>query len=320
MTLEVVALGLLTGAHAANWGAYKDTPYEGWRPVSYLRSVVFGGVLAALLVAVLRADAWPPLVVLAGVLYTLERFGTEWWKSILRDDDQKAYTIPMRFGIGGRTVENRSHRLGVGLGVVIAVAGLGAVGTIAQDATGSTGLAPAVLLGGTGGWLTAIGGAWKDAPVEGFSGWKFLRSPVVATAWAIPLSAFTRDWLVLSLSAAGFAVASIETYKTFLTRGRPPGKFAGKPVVCSARPARRAFAVVHAGLWCAFAAMAVMTEKPSPVVGAAMSSTASAVIGVVAALAAACVLLTAFAGTEQGAGAVGSGSSRGRAGASRPTG
>src|SRR3954453_5384896 len=35
---------------------------------------------------------------------------------------------------------------------------------------------------------TAVGGAWKDAPIEGFSGWKFLRSPAIATAWAVPFS------------------------------------------------------------------------------------------------------------------------------------
>ena len=45
-----------------------------------------------------------------------------------------------------------------------------------------------MLVGGTGGWLTAVGGAWKDAPVEGFSGWKFLRSPAVATGWALLLA------------------------------------------------------------------------------------------------------------------------------------
>jgi hypothetical protein len=296
---EVVLLGLLTGAHAANWGAYKDAPYEGWRPVSYLRSIVVGAVLALLLTLLLGRDALPPLVVLAGILYTLERFGTEWWKSILREDDQKAYTIPMRFGVHGRPVESRLRRYVIGIGVVLAIAVVCAVGSAIQDATRSTSVSVAVLLGGTGGWLTAVGGAWKDAPVEGFSGWKFLRSPVVATAWAIPLSTFTRDWLTLALSAAGFAVASIETYKTFLTRGRPPGKFAGKPVRAAFRRRRRLFALSHAALWGAFAAAAAMTEKQAVAAGSAMSSAASTLMCVVAALAALSVVSTVAGGSAQ---------------------
>ncbi len=110
-----------------------------------------------------------------------------------------------------------------------------------------------ILVAGISGWLTAIGGAWKDAPVEGFSGWKFLRSPVVATAWALPLSFLTDNWVLLSFSAGGFAVASIETYKAFLVRNRPPGKFDGKPVLYHYAYRRDVLAGAHALLWGALA-------------------------------------------------------------------
>jgi hypothetical protein len=106
-----------------------------------------------------------------------------------------------------------------------------------------------VLVAGLGGWLTAVGGAWKDAPVEGFSGWKFLRSPVVATAWAVILSRFTDDWVLLTMAAAGWSVISIETYKTFLTGGRPPGKFADKPVRFLPQAARDACKAIHVSLY-----------------------------------------------------------------------
>jgi hypothetical protein len=106
-----------------------------------------------------------------------------------------------------------------------------------------------VLGGGLGGWLTAVGGAWKDAPIEGFSSWKFLRSPAVATAWGWLLLSSTADWLVVVVAAGGLSVCTIETYKTFLTGGRPPGKFTGKPVRFAARRVRHTCRTVHCGLY-----------------------------------------------------------------------
>ncbi len=115
-----------------------------------------------------------------------------------------------------------------------------------------------MLVGGIGGWLTAVGGAWKDAPVEGFSGWKFLRSPVVATAWTIMLLPFTQDWVSLTFAAAGLSVLSIETYKTFFTGGRPPGKFDGKPMRPGVDVQRHRCQVLHSGVYVCLALVAGM--------------------------------------------------------------
>ncbi len=115
-----------------------------------------------------------------------------------------------------------------------------------------------MLVGGIGGWLTAVGGAWKDAPVEGFSGWKFLRSPVVATAWTIMLLPFTQDWVSLTFAAAGLSVLSIETYKTFFTGGRPPGKFDGKPMRPGVDVQRHRCQVLHSGVYVCLASVAGM--------------------------------------------------------------
>ena len=113
-----------------------------------------------------------------------------------------------------------------------------------------------VVVGGAGGWLTAVGGAWKDAPIEGFSGWKFLRSPAVATLWALVLVPVVDDWWVLAVSAGGLSVLVIETYKTFLTGGRPPGKFAGKPVRFLQRAARDRARLLHCLVYGAIAGLA----------------------------------------------------------------
>ncbi|MFM6848983.1 MAG: hypothetical protein ACKOVB_07740 [Terrabacter sp.] len=251
--------GLFAAGHAASWGAFKDSPFEGFRWASYARTLVLGVVIAV------AVSLWLPLtgpasaVVLIGVTYALERLGTEWWKSIVRNDDQAAYTIPMRLGFLGRTVESRSVRYAVGAAVAGVVV-LGLVGLhLAQTALGGLPAALGLLatwgVGSLGGWATAVGGAWKDAPVEGFSPWKFLRSPAVAIAWAIPLSALTASWPALVVAAAGLAVVSIETYKTFFTRGRPPGKFAGKPARPVGRLLRRAMALQNAAWWLAFGAL-----------------------------------------------------------------
>jgi hypothetical protein len=116
-----------------------------------------------------------------------------------------------------------------------------------------------VVVGGIGGWLTAVGGAWKDAPVEGFSGWKFLRSPVVATAWTTMLLPFTQDWVALTFAAAGLSVLSIETYKTFFTGGRPPGKFDGKPIRPGVGVQRHRCQLLHSGVYVCLAFVAGTT-------------------------------------------------------------
>lgn len=289
------ALGLLTGLHAATWGAYKDAPFEGFRWRSYVRSIVVGGVAALLLAATTSVESTQPAVLLVGLFYTLERLSTEWWKTILREDDQGAYSIPMRLGVGGRPVDSRLVRYLVGALIVVGLLGACWAVTAVQPLLPVLPAPLTVLIGGIGGWLTACGGAWKDAPIEGFSGWKFLRSPVVATAWAVPLSFTTDSWVLLTLAAGGFSVATIETYKTFLTGGRPPGKFATKPVRFHVPRIRRLLALMHATLWGTLAvAMVVQLSGPVPgSVGGWLADARHGALMVVAALsavAAACVL------------------------------
>jgi hypothetical protein len=146
-------------------------------------------------------------------------------------------------------VESRTVRYTLGSGVALCLLGSSWILSNTESFLPSSSSGTQILVGGLGGWLTAGGGAWKDAPIEGFSGWKFMRSPLVATAWAVPLSLLTHDPVVLVLSAGGFAVASIETYKTFLTGGRAPGKFATKVVRFEYPACRYISAIVHVTLW-----------------------------------------------------------------------
>jgi hypothetical protein len=108
----------------------------------------------------------------------------------------------------------------------------------------------AVTVGSLFGWISAFGGAWKDAPVEGFETFKFFRSPAVAASWAFIVSQLTTSWPVIAIAAEGFTVASIETYKTFFFPNKPRGKFAGKPIHHPEHlERRRAFVPVYAAIW-----------------------------------------------------------------------
>jgi hypothetical protein len=224
--LFLTVVGALAGTHAATWGGFKDSPFEGFRPASFWRSAGLGAGVA-LLVGLSGLAGSAAVLVAVGLCYAAERLVTEWWKAILREDAQSAYSIPMRLALHGRPVDARLPRYAVG----IAVAG-GLVGACVLTANLESELVGLpwwglTLLLGSGGWLTAVGGAWKDAPVEGFELAKFFRSPVVGTAWGCLLLPFSSSVTVTAVAAAGLSVATIETYKTFLAGG-PPGKFANK--------------------------------------------------------------------------------------------
>ena len=247
--LAVGLVGLLCGLHAASWGAFKDSPFEGFKPASFGRSVALG-LMAALLIAVTTdLDSRGSVLILIGICYALERLVTEWWKSIVREDEQAAYSIPMRLAVHGQPIEDRGRRYALGVAVAVGIVVSCWATRGLQSALPPLPLWGAALVCGAGGWFTAVGGAWKDAPIEGFSGWKFLRSPAVATFWAVVLCRFTGDWVTLAVAAGGWSVISIETYKTFLTGNRPPGKFADKPVRFQTNEAREVCRTAHIGVY-----------------------------------------------------------------------
>jgi hypothetical protein len=158
----------------------------------------------------------------------------------------------MQFGIMGKPMKNARKRIAIGAAVALACAGLFAAIRALEARFGATwprGVV-AVTVGSVFGWISACGGAWKDAPIEGFETFKFFRSPAVAACWALVVSRFTTSWPVIAIAAEGFTVASIETYKTFGFPARPRGKFAGKPILYPEHLERRhRFVPVYAAIW-----------------------------------------------------------------------
>lgn len=258
MLIALIAGGA-AGLHAATWGMYKDSIYEGFSLRKYARSIALGG-LAALVIQVVRpqdASSAGGLLVLFGLAYVVERLITEWLKVFLRVEDQSKYFIPMQFAVLGRPVAHRGVRLGAGIGYAALIAG--AVVLLAR-LQGSSGAAwPAcVAAAAFAGGLCAIGGAWKDAPCEGFQVLKFFRSPLIAAAWGGVLALVSHDLVAVAFGGLGYSIATIETHKKF-SSAAAPGKFAGKPErFPEMRRIRKAFVPIYVGLWALVLATALV--------------------------------------------------------------
>jgi hypothetical protein len=261
-----LGVGAAAGAHTATWGMYKDAPHEGFTWRKYGRSIALGSLLGPSAAAVAGLDATHPAgaVVLFGLVYAVERALVEFYKTFVREEDQSKYTIPMQFAVFGRPVQDRARRWAVAAGVAAVALAL-AFWTASLDAA-SLPLPIVLLIGSAAGWVSAIGGAWKDAPIEGFETLKFFRSPAITATYAFLISRLDDRMLIVTLCALGFTVATIETYKTFFFPSKPRGKFANKPI---AYPEwlrlRLRFVPLYVGIWaCVITAFALALSPVAP--------------------------------------------------------
>lgn len=245
--------GLLAGAHAATWGMYKDAMHEGFTFPKYFRSIVVGGGVGIAWQLAERFDLSRPanLVVLFGLVYVGERALVELWKTFLREEDQSKYFIPMQFSLFGVPVRSRPVRWLVFVFCLVAIAaGIALVRRLQGVATSVPPWATVLLIGALAGMFTAVGGAWKDAPKEGFSVLKFFRSPAMTVANALLLGMLTGNYLHIALAALGYERAMVETYKTFFFPNKPRGKFAGKPILFPEMLTRRLrFVPLYVVIW-----------------------------------------------------------------------
>ena len=228
--LIAALVGLAAGADASIWGMYKDAAHEGFWWSRFVRSILLAVMSAMVLQRQLHLDMQNAgvLLVLFGLSYATERAIVEGWKTFIRAEDQSKYAIPMQFAIGGVPVRSRVVRAAVG---VACLAVLAATVWVVMRIIGTGG--SWLHAGGVGflvGLVIALGGAWKDAPIEGFERLKFFRSPALTTAFALLLFPLTSSVMLSAIAAIGFERAASENYKTFFFPSRPRGKFVGKPV------------------------------------------------------------------------------------------
>ena len=220
--LVVVASGLYTSL----WGAFKDSPYEGYKPWTFPRSVLFHVVIFAVLYS-FEPFATPfrglKLFQMFFLVMGLERFLAELYKGFFRTEDQDKYFVPSRITFLGKHVESDLLRYVVG---AVLVSGVCLVALIPTPVT-SFWVFFAVAYGT--GLIVSLGGAYKDAPFEGFKWLKFQRSAGVL-AGASPLFYYINS--VESPIAIGFLIYMngglerflVEYYKTYIQRNMS-GKF-----------------------------------------------------------------------------------------------
>lgn len=265
-------VGLAVGVHNATWGMYKDAPHEGFTWSTYFRSVIAGLIYGPLLQRFFSLDLthWANLFLLFGAAYSLERITMEVYKTFIRIEDQSKYFIPMQLSVFGKPVKSYGMRLffGVLYVLILLLITYGMYQLNEAHQAGNLNINPFLLLlpCSVFGWVSAFGGAWKDAPLEGFETFKFFRSPGVAYFYAFVASIFTSNLLIITLCSIGFTIASIETYKTFFFLDRPRGKFQGKPIT---HPEiidfRKKFVPVYAFIWFLVIAsfvMGIITGRP----------------------------------------------------------
>jgi hypothetical protein len=246
-----LVIGFLAGVHTSTWGMYKDSPHEGFTWRTYLRSITVSTIVALVWESVARLDLAhaSARVVLFGLVYVTERGLVELYKGYLREEDQSKYFIPMQFHVMGRVVKSRALRWSAASVWVLVVLGV-ALGLRAVQHTSASPWLVVLAIGSVGGWLSALGGAFKDAPIEGFETLKFFRSPLLALGWSLVMACFTTEYLYIALCGLGYTVATTETYKTFFFPNRPRGKFAGKPVLFPRMLSwRHRFAPLFAAVW-----------------------------------------------------------------------
>lgn len=246
--------GLAVGIHCATWGMFKDGPFEGFSWRTYVRSPIVATVIALILTQVLKLDLGGDaagIFVLWGVTYGFERAFVEMYKTFVREEDQSKYTIPMQLAVLGKPIESRGLRLVAGaVYLAVGVAVLWGVHWFQVSGPALPHLLAIFIVASPGGWISAFGGAWKDAPIEGFETFKFFRSPAMTYGYGLLLSLFTDQYVFIFMGSIGYTVATIETYKTFFWPNKKRGKFQDKtPLFPEFLRTRWRFAPLYAAIW-----------------------------------------------------------------------
>ncbi len=215
-----LTVSIISGLYTSLWGAFKDSPYEGLKPKTFPRSIYFHIVIFFLLYGLpFFRDSFSKLGLfqIFFLIMGLERFIAELYKGFFRTEDQSKYFVPSRITFLGSYVGNDLLRYGAGAVLVTGVFCLLFIDLKIQSFIGF--LVSAYLSG----LLVALGGAYKDAPFEGFKWLKFQRSAVVLAVCS-PLFYFVSSPLApvplgyLIYMNGGLERFLVEYYKTYIQR------------------------------------------------------------------------------------------------------
>lgn len=219
-------VALVSGLYTSLWGAFKDSPYEDFKPQTFPRSIYFHVVIfGALYYLPFFRDDFIALKLfqLFFLVMGLERFLAELYKGFFRTEDQSKYFVPSRITFFGHHVTSDALRYGVGTFLVAGVLGVLLIDFEIHS------FWVFLLVAYATGLLVSLGGAYKDAPFEGFKPLKFQRSGVVLAVCS-PLFYFLNDPAhpitlgFLIYMNGGLERFVVEYYKTYIQRTMS-GKF-----------------------------------------------------------------------------------------------
>ncbi|HBO11138.1 TPA: hypothetical protein DD448_04310 [Candidatus Collierbacteria bacterium] len=149
----------------------------------------------------------------------LERLTQEYWKAFFRKNQRKnIYKIPQSFHIFGK-VPTYTTRIIIGI-LITSLTSVIIILLSLLKYYGNYWIIPSIILS----IIPAIGGVWKDAPIEGFEILKFPRSFIVMFLSAFIIHSYTDNLAILILGSAGLERLIVEFYKTFIILSTP-GKF-----------------------------------------------------------------------------------------------
>lgn len=220
--LLVIFVGLISGLHAALYGAYKDSPHEAFLARRFVRELIIAGTIS-LVMAILGVARGQSTFVLYVSVFCLARLATEFWKLFLRVEPQCGYRIPTQIHWFKGVIHNPLLRVLMGLGMIGCVFGCYKLFQLLPESLpwSETGL----IVGGGIGLVEAIGGAYKDGSIEGFSLRKFLKSPTFGAISGFLVSYHTTDLAFLLIGALGSMRMFNELIFKMIVRDYVPGKF-----------------------------------------------------------------------------------------------
>jgi len=219
----LTVLSLAAGLHGALYGAYKDSPHEGFKLKRFLREIALALAVTLAMRTWSQATLGQSGFVLYLAVFALTRTATEFWKLFVRVEPQDGFRIPTQMHVVTGVLHHPLLRLMFGIGFLASIYGLWALFTLIPSSW------PVSLRGlvvGLGiGTAEALAGAYKDGTVEGFYWRKFFKSPTFGAIGGVIAAGHTDNVGFLLLAAIGSMRMFLELLFKMLPSDYVPGKF-----------------------------------------------------------------------------------------------
>jgi len=224
--IEILVVSFFSGLYTSCWGAYKDSPYEGWKTHVFPRSILFSLFFAIFFsIPYFRVNLKTfSMFEVFFFIMGIERSFSEvykgcfrWWKK----ENTEIFLIPQHLTILGKKIPSITSAC---LGMISIIGMLVCFRAPWYISSLPSFLITSVLTG----LVIAAFGSNKDAPFEGFSKYKFFRSAIVLGV-CFPSFYFLNQKseiqvAVLTTMFGGLERFLIEFYKSYIQKSRP-GKF-----------------------------------------------------------------------------------------------